>query len=177
MINHMTYDSTQHEHGFYNHNHVLFPTLGARRPRGEFTEGRACTGELGAWPLQRYHGSVAPRRDRWEGALELSESEEDDDEEDDDAEEKGKTKAKPTTREELYKAKHEMLANVRSAEQDILMSLDVVSLLLSKDAKQAQSTRLPSPQGRRTNGIAWNRYMASHARGQSKRNTRRTSCH
>ena len=78
-----------------------------------------------------------------EGALELSESEVDEDGQED-GEDVHTTKSKPATREELYKAKYEMLANVRAAEQEILMSLDFVSLLLSKDApKQAQTTISP----------------------------------
>ena len=76
-----------------------------------------------------------------EGALELSEGEEDEEDEEEDEAEGVKGKTKPSTREDLFRAKFEMLASVRAAEQDILMSLDFVSLLLSKDVpKQAQST-------------------------------------
>ncbi|KAK3703141.1 RNA polymerase II mediator complex subunit [Vermiconidia calcicola] len=78
-----------------------------------------------------------------EGALQLSESEDDEDE-DENEDEAPKAKAKPTTREELYKTKHEMLDRVRAAEQEILMSLDFVSLLLSKDMpKQAATSMSP----------------------------------
>jgi len=77
-----------------------------------------------------------------EGALELSESE-DEVEEDDEAPEGGKDQGKPTTREDLYKAKFEMLQHVAAAEQDILMSLDFISLLLSKQAPQANTTISP----------------------------------
>jgi mediator of RNA polymerase II transcription subunit 17 len=77
-----------------------------------------------------------------DGALELSET--DEDEEDDDEQQAEKVPGQPTTREELYRAKYEMLANVRAAEQEILMSLDFISLLLSKDApKQATATISP----------------------------------
>lgn len=80
-----------------------------------------------------------------DGALELSESEEDEEEEDDErpvhTDQAGR---KPTTREELYKAKYEMLGEVKAAEQDILMALDFVSLLVSKDApKQGATTMSP----------------------------------
>lgn len=67
-----------------------------------------------------------------EGALELSESEDEDEE--DDVADAEQAKAKPKTREELYKAKFEMLQHVAAAEQDVLMALDFVSLLISKDA-------------------------------------------
>lgn len=78
-----------------------------------------------------------------EGALQLSESEDGEDE-DEDEEETQKAKTKPTTREELYKTKHDMLDRVRAAEQEILMSLDFVSLLLSKDMpKQAATSMSP----------------------------------
>ena len=78
-----------------------------------------------------------------EGGLELSESEEEDEDEED-GEEAQKGKGKSAMREDLFKAKYEMLASVAAAEQEILMSLDFVSLLLSKDApKQAQSTISP----------------------------------
>lgn len=77
-----------------------------------------------------------------EGALELSSSEDEDDQDGEESTPRGKSK--PVSREELFKAKYEMLANVRVAEQEILMSLDFVSLLLSKDApSQAQTTRSP----------------------------------
>jgi mediator of RNA polymerase II transcription subunit 17, fungi type len=78
-----------------------------------------------------------------EGALELSESD-DEEEEDDDVERNGRLRGKPSTREELYKARYEMLGNVRAAEQEILMSLDFISLLVSKDApKQGAGTISP----------------------------------
>ncbi|KAK5137554.1 hypothetical protein LTR08_008534 [Meristemomyces frigidus] len=67
-----------------------------------------------------------------DGVLELTESEdEDEDDEKDDAEQ---VRGKPETREELFKAKVEMLQHVGAAEQDILMALDFISLLMSKDA-------------------------------------------
>lgn len=75
-----------------------------------------------------------------EGALELSESESEE-EDDEDGQNSQKTKDKPTTREDLFKAKFAMLANVGAAEQEVKMSLDFMSLLLSKDApKQGQNT-------------------------------------
>lgn len=78
-----------------------------------------------------------------EGALELSESESEADE-DEDGEVSSTVKDKPTTREDLFKAKAEMLTNIRAAEQEVWMSLDFISLLLSKDApKQANSTISP----------------------------------
>ena len=77
-----------------------------------------------------------------EGALQLSDSEEN--EADEEAEDAQKGQSRPTSKEELYKAKYEMLANMRAAEQEVLMSLDFVSLLLSKDApKQALTTLSP----------------------------------
>lgn len=82
-----------------------------------------------------------------EGALQSSESsEEADDDDDDDVqdEDEDQVKAKPTSREDLLKAKFDMLANIRAAEQEVLMSLDFVSLLLSKDLpKQASTTISP----------------------------------
>jgi mediator of RNA polymerase II transcription subunit 17 len=65
-----------------------------------------------------------------DGGIDLSESE--DDEEDEDIE--TGVEAKPTqatSREDLYRIKHEMLAFVAQAEQDVLKSLDFVSLLES----------------------------------------------
>ncbi|KAK4547522.1 hypothetical protein LTR36_000478 [Oleoguttula mirabilis] len=67
-----------------------------------------------------------------DGALELSESE--DEEEDEEKADGRPAKGKPTTRQELFNAKLEMLQHVGAAEQDILMALDFISLLLSKDA-------------------------------------------
>ncbi|KAK5169640.1 RNA polymerase II mediator complex subunit [Saxophila tyrrhenica] len=85
-----------------------------------------------------------------DGALELSESEDDDEEEEEEEEKEVEAGAvssdgvRPTTREELYKAKYEMLGKVRAAEQEILMALDFVSLLVSKDVpKQGASTMSP----------------------------------
>ncbi|KAF2487958.1 subunit 17 of mediator complex-domain-containing protein [Neohortaea acidophila] len=79
-----------------------------------------------------------------DGALELSESGTEDEEEERDDASQLPEKARPATREELFKAKYEMLGNVRAAEQEILMSLDFVSLLLSRDApRQAQNTVSP----------------------------------
>lgn len=70
------------------------------------------------------------------GALSSSEDEED--------EEDGEARIQPTTREELYKAKAEMLEHVASAHQEAMMALDFVSLLLSKDApRQAEQTISP----------------------------------
>ena len=78
-----------------------------------------------------------------EGALELSESEAEN-EDDDDQDVESKARIRPSSREDLFRVKYEMLEQVRAAEQDILMSLDFISLLLSKDApKQAQSTISP----------------------------------
>jgi mediator of RNA polymerase II transcription subunit 17 len=65
-----------------------------------------------------------------EGGIELSES--DDDEEDEDTETGVEAKQnKASSREDLYRIKHEMLAFVAQAEQDVLKSLDFVSLLES----------------------------------------------
>ncbi|KAK3050225.1 RNA polymerase II mediator complex subunit [Extremus antarcticus] len=80
-----------------------------------------------------------------DGALELSESEEDEEEDEDEGEgpvESEQARRKPTTREELYKAKYEMLGEVKAAEQDILMALDFVSLLVSKDAPKQGATSI-----------------------------------
>ena len=77
-----------------------------------------------------------------EGALELSSSE---DEGEDDEEEDEKTEDahyKPSTRAELFKAKNDMLANIRAAEQEILMMTEFVSLLLSKDAPKLAVTTM-----------------------------------
>lgn len=65
-----------------------------------------------------------------EGGIELSES---DDEEDDEDEEPGQEvkQSKAMSREDLYRMKHEMLGFVAQAEQDVLKSLDFVSLLES----------------------------------------------
>nr|POE78655.1 mediator of rna polymerase ii transcription subunit 17 [Quercus suber] len=66
-----------------------------------------------------------------QGSLDLSESEDEDDEEN---VEGGKASGKPSTREELFAVKAEMLQHVVQAEQDIARTLDYVSLVLSKDA-------------------------------------------
>ena len=82
-----------------------------------------------------------------EGALELSESEDDEDDEHDEDTLDDANK-KPTTRAELYKAKNDMLANIRDAEQELLMVTDFISLLLTKDdPKRAILTM--SPGGRK----------------------------
>lgn len=103
-----------------------------------------------------------------DGALELSESEDDDE----DTDEKGdgeQVQSKPTTRQELFNAKTEMLQHVAAAEQDVLMALDFVSLTLSKDAPgPANSTMSPAlrqviPPG--TMGIdVWERMPQDKAR-------------
>lgn len=74
-----------------------------------------------------------------EGGLELSESEEDDEEADDGAEE-GQGRLKPATREELYRAKFDMLQRVSFAHNEVMMALDFVSLLESKDAPAGRQT-------------------------------------
>ena len=77
-----------------------------------------------------------------EGALELSSSEEED--EGDKEEERSATKRRPTTRDELFKYKVEMLQHIYAAEQDVLMSLDFISLLESKyEPGRASSTISP----------------------------------
>ena len=78
-----------------------------------------------------------------DGALELSES--DDEDEDEGKEDVDLVKGRPETREDLFKAKVEMLQHVGAAEQDILMALDYVSLLMSKDRldRLVQVFRLP----------------------------------
>ncbi|KAF1821253.1 uncharacterized protein K489DRAFT_395640 [Dissoconium aciculare CBS 342.82] len=65
-----------------------------------------------------------------EGGLESSESDDEEDEEDDDGGQEMK-QSKAMSREDLYRMKHEMLAFVAQAEQDVLKSLDFVSLLES----------------------------------------------
>ena len=81
-----------------------------------------------------------------EGALQLSESEEEEEEDDEEGEEKSEdAHQKPSTRAELYKTKLDMLANIRAAEQELLMTTEFVSLLLSKDApKLAVTTMSPA---------------------------------
>lgn len=75
-----------------------------------------------------------------EGALAVSEDDEDNDE-DEAPDHDDETKSRPQTREELYKAKHELQKNVNAAQQEILMAVDFMSLLLSKDApKQGVAT-------------------------------------
>ncbi|TKA23327.1 hypothetical protein B0A50_07535 [Salinomyces thailandicus] len=73
-----------------------------------------------------------------EGGLELSESDserggDEDEDEAKDGEGAGAAHGKPQTREDLYKAKYEMLQHVADAEQDVLFALDFVSLLMTKD--------------------------------------------
>ena len=79
-----------------------------------------------------------------EGGLDLSESDNDSSDDEDGEDLEGGSK-QPTTRAELFKARMDMLANVRAAEQDILMATDFVSLLLTKDGpKSAQQTMSPA---------------------------------
>ncbi|KAK0933091.1 RNA polymerase II mediator complex subunit [Friedmanniomyces endolithicus] len=68
-----------------------------------------------------------------EGAIELSESESDDEEEDKDEEQ---SSAKPSTRDDLFKARLEMLRHVDAAHNDVMIALDFVSLLLTHDAPE-----------------------------------------
>ena len=78
-----------------------------------------------------------------EGALEFSsEASESDVEEDEDADTSRKqTFPKPSTREDLYNARRYMLAAARAAQQEVGISLDLMSLIVSKDLpKQAQAT-------------------------------------
>ncbi|EMC92672.1 hypothetical protein BAUCODRAFT_257649 [Baudoinia panamericana UAMH 10762] len=77
-----------------------------------------------------------------EGALELSESE--DDEAVEGQRDAAPSIAKPATREDLYKAKYDMLQHLDAAHNDVMLALDFVSLLLSKDNKQAASTISPA---------------------------------
>lgn len=78
-----------------------------------------------------------------EGALQLSEDESEGDDQGD-GESELAAKQKPATREELWKAKREMVASVTAAQNDMALSLDFISLLLSKDApRQAQNTMSP----------------------------------
>ena len=78
-----------------------------------------------------------------EGALESSESEDEDD--DDEQEDGEQALGKPTTREDLYKAKMEMLQHVAFAENEVLLTVDFISLLLSKEAPAlATSTMSPA---------------------------------
>ncbi|WPG99772.1 Hypothetical protein R9X50_00259100 [Acrodontium crateriforme] len=67
-----------------------------------------------------------------EGAIDLSDSEDgnDDDEEQDDHE---IANEKPQSREDLYKARFEMLGYVHAAEQDVLLALDFISMLQSRE--------------------------------------------
>ncbi|KAK0895756.1 RNA polymerase II mediator complex subunit [Friedmanniomyces endolithicus] len=68
-----------------------------------------------------------------EGTFELSESESDDEEEDKDEE---ISSAKPSTRDDLFKARLEMLRHVDAAHNDVMIALDFVSLLLTHDAPE-----------------------------------------
>ncbi|KAK1052153.1 RNA polymerase II mediator complex subunit [Friedmanniomyces endolithicus] len=68
-----------------------------------------------------------------EGTFELSESESDDEEEDKDEE---ISSAKPSTRDDLFKARLEMLRHVDTAHNDVMIALDFVSLLLTHDAPE-----------------------------------------
>jgi len=78
-----------------------------------------------------------------EGALESSESEDEDD--DDEKEDGEQAIGKPPTREDLYKAKMEMLQHVAFAENEVLLTVDFISLLLSKEAPAlATSTMSPA---------------------------------
>ena len=78
-----------------------------------------------------------------EGALELSESDLDEEDGEDGADVQ-KADSKPASHEDLLKAKAGMMKNVAAAEEEVLMALDFVSLLLSKDApKQASTTVSP----------------------------------
>ncbi|KAI7171437.1 hypothetical protein KC352_g24926, partial [Hortaea werneckii] len=71
-----------------------------------------------------------------EGALEPSDDGQGSDEEDEKEEVEEGAKG-PQTREDLYKAKFEMLQHVGAAEQDVLFALDFVSLLMTKDKEGA----------------------------------------
>ncbi|KAK4570298.1 RNA polymerase II mediator complex subunit [Recurvomyces mirabilis] len=68
-----------------------------------------------------------------DGALDLSSSSDDEaDEDDDETQETGN--AKPKTREDLWKARAEMLQHLDAAHNDVMIALDFTSLLLTKDA-------------------------------------------
>ncbi|KXT05496.1 hypothetical protein AC578_3740 [Pseudocercospora eumusae] len=75
-----------------------------------------------------------------EGGLELSESSDDDDDQDVE-----KEKKQPTTRQELYTLKTDIWTHANDAHQQILLSLDMMSLLESKYAPaQAKTTMSPA---------------------------------
>ena len=106
-----------------------------------------------------------------EGALELSESESDSDDDDgEDAGVGGKVAIpKPTTREDLFAARHTMLQAMGAAKNEVMMALDLMSLVASKDnPNQALSTMSPAilemvPVG--TMGIdLWKRMPVDQAR-------------
>ena len=66
-----------------------------------------------------------------EGGLDLSESDEVDEDEEREPE---KATVKPTSREELYRVKYDMLQQVTYAHNEVMLALDYVSLVESKDA-------------------------------------------
>lgn len=72
-----------------------------------------------------------------DGVLESSESEEDEDEEQEDV---GQPTGKPNTVADLLQARNEMVQHVGAAHNDAMMALDFISLVLSKDAPQANTT-------------------------------------
>jgi mediator of RNA polymerase II transcription subunit 17, fungi type len=76
-----------------------------------------------------------------DGALQLSEEEEDEDE---DVEMGGtdEVKSKPRTREELFKAKYELQTHVNAAHQEVMMAVDFISLLLSKEVPKAGASTM-----------------------------------
>ncbi|KAK3113957.1 RNA polymerase II mediator complex subunit [Teratosphaeriaceae sp. CCFEE 6253] len=69
-----------------------------------------------------------------EGALDLSDEDDEDDE--DDAKEEDPSSAKPSTRDELYKAREAMLRGVDAAHNESMIALDFVSLLLTHTAPE-----------------------------------------
>ncbi|KAK3679370.1 RNA polymerase II mediator complex subunit [Recurvomyces mirabilis] len=68
-----------------------------------------------------------------DGALELSSSS-DDEAADEDEEKQEAGNAKPKTREDLWKARAEMLQHLDAAHNDVMIALDFTSLLLTKEA-------------------------------------------
>ncbi|KAK5698182.1 RNA polymerase II mediator complex subunit [Elasticomyces elasticus] len=74
-----------------------------------------------------------------EGALESSDSDEDDENVD---REDSQASAKPATRDDLFKARAEMLQHIDTANNEVMIALDFVSLLLTKDAPEKGKTTI-----------------------------------
>ncbi|KAK5108370.1 hypothetical protein LTR62_008400 [Meristemomyces frigidus] len=76
------------------------------------------------------------------GALERSDTEDEDDDDEEADKQDEPAIAKPSTREDLWKARAELLQHVDAATNDVAFAVDFVSLLLTKDAPKLAATSI-----------------------------------